>query len=292
MEVRALGEDDPRGIRAHVPRDARQEVRAGAGVDVHPEVARLHGHAAIDHERERLHPELGGIDAEHQMVHRRVADQGRLDDVVAVDARLRGHGAGEIADRALHRGGERGRLAFVLLQVRDAAHQILAEPDLRIHHAAACDHLAGVEVAEVSSDGRGAHVDRETVHAFLEPGPHRDEVTAFAHRHGAIPVAAVGLAGAHRGGQSLEEAQVRLQADEPPFAFEGLQQPSEVAGLVRHARPVELDVEEFHQGVDLEVADLTGRLAHHLPVDLAVGGHVDDDVAAHHRLAAQAPAVR
>ena len=85
-EVRALGEDDPGGVRAHVPRDARQEVRAGAGVDVHPEVPRLHRHAAVDHERERLHAELGGVDAEHEVVHGRVAHQGRLDDVLAVES--------------------------------------------------------------------------------------------------------------------------------------------------------------------------------------------------------------
>ena len=104
-------------------------------------------------------------------------------------------------------------------------------------------------------------------------------------------VAAVGLAGAHRGGQALEEAQIRVETFKPPFVLKRLQQPCEVAGLIRHAGAVELDVEELHQGVDLEVADLVGCLAHRLAVDLALGRHVDDHVAAHHRLAAQAPPV-
>ena len=290
--MRALGEDDSGGIRAHVPRDARQEVRAGAGVDVHPEVARPHGHAAVDHERERLHSELGGIDAEHQMVHGRVADQGRLDDVLAVDSRLRRDGGGELPDRALHRGGERRRLALVLLKVGDAAHQVFAEPDLRVHHAAARDHLARFEVAQMPRDGSGADVDREPVHVLLEPGPHRNEVAAFVYRDGALPVAAVRFAGPHCGGQALEKAQVRAQAGELPFAFERLQHPGEVAGLVRHARAVQLDVEQLDHRVDFEVADLVGRLSHHLAVDLALGRHVDDDIAAHLRLAAQSPAFR
>ena len=144
----------------------------------------------------------------------------------------------------------------------------------------------------MSGDGGGADVDGEPEYPFLESGPYRDELTAFAHCDRAIPVAAVGLAGPHRGGQALEEAQIRAETIEPPFTLQSLQQPCEVARLVRHARPVELDVEELHQRVDLEVADLVGRLAHHLPVNLAVGRHVDDDIAAHHCLAAQAPAVR
>ena len=164
--------------------------------------------------------------------------------------------------------------------------------NLRIHHAAACDHLAGFEVAQVSGDGGGADVDGEAVHPFLESGPYCNQLAPFAHRDGAFPVAAPGLAGAHRGGQALEEAQIRVEAAELPFPFERLQQPGGVAGLVRHARSVELDVVELDDRVDLEVADLVGRLAHHLAVDLAVGRHVDDHVALHHRLAAQAPSVR
>ena len=41
----------------------------------------------------------------------------------------------------------------------------------------------------------------------------------------------------------------------------------------------DLDVIEAHDGIDVDRMAL-GALAHHLPVDLAFGRHVDDEIAA------------
>ena len=53
----------------------------------------------------------------------------------------------------------------------------------------------------------------------------------------------------------------------------------------------DLDVIEAHDRVDLDRMRL-GALAHDLPVDLAFGRHVDDEIAANPRLAPEPPAGR
>ena len=52
--------------------------------------------------------------------------------------------------------------------VGDAAHQVLAEPDLRVHLTRRREDVAGVEVAEMAGDRRGAHVERDPVGRVVE----------------------------------------------------------------------------------------------------------------------------
>ena len=47
--------------------------------------------------------------------------------------------------------------------VRDAAHQVLAEADLRVHLAGRGEHLAAEEIAEVAGDRGRADVERDPV---------------------------------------------------------------------------------------------------------------------------------
>ena len=55
--------------------------------------------------------------------------------------------------------------------IGDAAHQILAEADLRIHRADRSDDGAGREIAEMRRDSRRAHVDRDAEGALARsPG--------------------------------------------------------------------------------------------------------------------------
>ena len=52
--------------------------------------------------------------------------------------------------------------------VGDAAHEILAEADLRVHLARGGEHFAGSEVAEVAGDRRRADVERDPVRAVVK----------------------------------------------------------------------------------------------------------------------------
>ena len=114
----------------------------GAGVD------RL-----VGRELERRGAERRRVEAEHEVVHDRVADDHDVEHVRAVDA-----GRGARARRPLARAPARTApvssrgAAGVHHHVRHAAHQILAEPDLRVHDPGRREHLAGGEIAEVAGD--------------------------------------------------------------------------------------------------------------------------------------------
>ena len=77
-----------------------------------------------------------------------------------------------------------------------------------------------------------------------------------------------------------------------PLALERLAQPRQVARRRGEVRLLDLDEIEAHDRVDLDRVRV-GLLAHDLAVDLALGRHVDDDVAGHGGGAAEpAPGVR
>jgi hypothetical protein len=79
--------------------------------------------------------ELDGIEPEEEVMHDRVADDRHLDDVGALHPRLAGHRADELVEGLAHGRGQLALAARVHHHVRDPAHQVLAEPDLRVHEA-------------------------------------------------------------------------------------------------------------------------------------------------------------
>ena len=115
--------------------DARQgvEPRAGRHLDadlVRPELQRA-GHG----QRERRLAEFGRIDAKEQMVHDRIADEHAVENVVAVDATLIADLSDQRIDSFAHRFGHRLAAVGIHHDVGDAAHQILAEANLRVRRA-------------------------------------------------------------------------------------------------------------------------------------------------------------
>ena len=136
---------------------ARPRSRAGAS-------------SAVDGQREGRAAELDRIEAEEEVVHDRVADHGHLDDAVRAIAASARDVADQPSTRLAHRRGQLAVAAGVHHDVGDPAHQVLAEADLRVHHAGRGQHLAGDEVGEMGGDGGRADVDGEAVDA-LDAGP-------------------------------------------------------------------------------------------------------------------------
>ena len=79
--VRRFGEHDARRVGPHVARDAGQHVDPATGVDVEVDVACLQVEPVRPREREGGAAQLGRIDAEQQVVHDRVADEGGVQNV-------------------------------------------------------------------------------------------------------------------------------------------------------------------------------------------------------------------
>ena len=180
--VRRLGQDHPGRVGADVSGDARQQVHARARVDVQIDVGRPAVDGAVRGQRERRAAELRRIDPQEQVMHDRVADDRERQDVGRIGVDLHAQVGDQLVDaRADHLGQLRLR-ARVHHHVGHAAHQVLAEPDLRVHRAAHREHLAARQIAELSRDRRRADVERHAERAVAEPGPEADDRRAVVHR--------------------------------------------------------------------------------------------------------------
>ena len=147
-QIGPLGEHDARGVGADVPGDARQHVDARVAVNREVDLGRPQRQRRIGRERERRAAQLERADAEQQVMHDRIADERRFEDVLARDARLPRDLRGEIVDRAAHDVGQLLLAAGIHHHPRHAAHQVFAEADLRIHRAGRRHDFAARQVAQ------------------------------------------------------------------------------------------------------------------------------------------------
>ena len=85
-----MRKDRARCIRADVAGDAGQEVGAGAGVHADLQLTSRRADRSVRGQRERRGSERNGIDPQDQVMHDRIADEGDLEDVGRVHARLLG----------------------------------------------------------------------------------------------------------------------------------------------------------------------------------------------------------
>ena len=206
-------------------------------------------------------------------MHDRVADDRQLVDLVALDARAHrelGDEAVEgLADRRGHLPGALGMHHCV----RDPAHEVLAEPDLGVHHPVAGEDGSVGQVGEVAGDRRGPDVDRDAVRLVMEPRPDPGHgvtlVDRDRHRERTL---------LERRLEVADDGQIRLEIGQAPFLLERLEQADEIARWRGQLRRDHLDVVEPDDGVDMEVADVEA-LADDLAVDLALRRDVDDGVA-------------
>ena len=284
--VRLLGQDDAGGVRADVPGDARQDVDPRARVRAQAQLGGGRPDRPVRRQRERRAAERRRVDAEQEVVHDRVADDRQLEDLGPLDAGPHRQRGDEPVERLAHRGRHLAGALGMHHRVRDAAHEVLAEADLRVHDAVAGEDGAVGEVGEVTGDRRRTDVDGDAVGGLVEARPDADDLAALVDRDG-DPVRAL-LEGRLERADDLE---VRLESGQLPLALERLEQPGEVARRRRELRRRDLDVVEADDRVDDEVADVEA-LADDLAVDLALGRDVDEDVAADLGRARQAPVRR
>ena len=129
----------------------------------------------VDREREGCGAEGRRVDAEQEVVHDRVAHEGHLEDVAAVDLSGASELGGQLREAAAHGPRQLSLRSGVEHDVGDAAHEVLAEPDLRVHLAGGCEHVARQEVAEMPGDRRRADVEGDPEGAVVQSRPDRGD---------------------------------------------------------------------------------------------------------------------
>ena len=167
----------PGGVRADVAGDARQDVDAGArmraaGPAPRPVVVTARSVASANGAQPSG---IGSMPSRRWcMIGLPTIASSRISSRL-MPARI----ASEAIEPVERLADGRGHLAGALgmhHRVRDAAHQVLAEADLRVHHAVAGEDGAVGQVGEVAGDRRRADVDRDAVGRLVEARPDADDL--------------------------------------------------------------------------------------------------------------------
>ena len=162
------------------------------------------------------------------MMHDRVADQRHFQDFVACDPGL----ARGFADQRVHRLAHHARQLLVAARVHhhvgDAAHQIFAEADLRVHRPDRGDDLAAHEIGQMGGDGGRADIDRDAEGALGEARHDGDDVAALAQRDGDLP-----LPRAQRLLKASERREIGVRFVEIPLLVQSLLQATKIARTAR-----------------------------------------------------------
>ena len=175
--------------------------------------------AAVERQREGRAAEFGRIEPEEEMMHDRIADDRRPRR--SRRARRRASPASSpisasIAARTLR--GQFGLAAGVHHHVGDAAHQIFAEADLRVHRAGGGDDFAGHEIAQMRGDRGRADVEGDAVGAVAKAGQDGDDLAPLAQGDGDL--ASRRRAASSAGPRST--LQVRAGLADAPLLAQGL----------------------------------------------------------------------
>ncbi len=271
--MRGLSQDDACRVGADVPGDARQHIGAGAGMGLELELRTADSDRTIGGERERRGPERDRVNAQQEVVHDRVAHDRQLEDLIAPDPGLCGEPGQQAVERFAHRRSHLGRPLGMHHGVRDAAHQVLAEPDLRIHRPVRCEDSTVGKVRQMPGDCCRTDIDRNAVCLLVQAWPDGADRAAVVDPHGDSPPSDL------QGGLEIpDDMQVRFEVGQSPLRFQCFLEAPEVAGRGGELRLSHLDVVKADDRVDVEVADVE-VLANDLAVDLALRRDIDDDVA-------------
>src|SRR5690625_1090511 len=286
--MRLFRKDDAGGVGAHMAGNAGQHVDPRVRGELEVELLRPEGDAGVEGQGKGGTAQLRRIDAEQKVVHDRVGDEGGIEEIAGLEARFGTDLPQQAVDALAHGLGHFPVTARVHHDVGHPAHQVFAEADLRVHDAAGGQYFTGGKIAEVRGNGGGADVDRDPIGLVVKTRPNRRQDLSAVDRDRDLPVAL-----AQRLLQPLQDAQVHAQVPDvevlyTPLLLQRQQQPLQVARGVVHVGLLDLDVVQPHRGIELDVADL-GALADNLLVDLAVGGHIDDQIVEQQCLAREAP---
>ena len=134
-KVGALSQYHAGSIGTNMPGDARQHVNPGIAMYQEINLHRPQRDGPISGQRKRGTAQLHRIDAQKEVVHDGVANEGGLQDVLRRDSCLRGHIKGKFVQRSPNCCGHVLVPARIHHDVRDPTHQVFAKTDLGVHDA-------------------------------------------------------------------------------------------------------------------------------------------------------------
>ena len=281
--VRPLGQHGRGRVGADVAGDARTDEHPRRG-KLQTEIDGRGAHRLGAGQGERRLTERGRVDAQHDVVHDRVADDHDVEQLVGRLAGL----AQQIGDQLVESGADARRQLLVAARVhhhvRDPAHQVFAEPDLRVHHPGSRQHLAGRQVAEMAGDRRRADIDGDAERRVDEPRPDGDRggVAIDGDGDGSVIVGGRPVSGAQHRGAPAAHDEIMRSNDRLADQF------GHRLRIAQHGLG-HVDVEQRELRIDDQTGEID-RLAHDLLVDLALRGHGDHRVGEHGRRATEAAA--
>ena len=82
--------------------DAGQHVDPGLGMQVEADLPRLAGKGGFRHQRKRRRAQLQRVQAQQEVMHHWVADDGELENVIRLDAAFPRRLGGQFVDRVAH----------------------------------------------------------------------------------------------------------------------------------------------------------------------------------------------
>ena len=221
------------------------------------------------------------------MVHHRVADDDRLDDFRRCHTGLVRQRLGQIAQSLAHNARHLDIAARVHHDIGDAAHQIFAKADLRVHQAGGGQHRSIRQRDEMARDGRRAQINCQPVErGFAQAGEQRNEAggllrIALPDRSRDLPVALA----QHRL-ELRHHRKIGLQAFDPESVFQSGGEALEIAQRFVHIGFGHIDEVNPHRRIHLH-HPLGGGFADHLLMHLGFGRHVEHHIALDAGLAAQ-----
>ena len=248
-------------------------MRPAARIDHDLDLAGPKCQRGIGGEGKRCAAKFNRINAEDEMMHDRVADNGHLDDIGEIDPGFCGSLLRQIVESLADNTRQHFLTAGIHHDIGDAAHEVFAETDLRIHLAHRSDDFAAGQVRQMGGDGGGADINRKAVDDILEARPDMDQLTLVADSDSHFPVSRT-----ENLLQAVQGRAVDPQFTDFPLLGQGQIQPLQIAGRVMHVRLAYLDIMQAHDRVYFNGPCLDA-LAHHLAVHLAGFRHIDNNVA-------------
>ena len=221
VQMRRLAQNHAGGIRADMSGNAGKDVGARRWVgNIDGKLARPEKDWLVRGKREWRAAKLGRVDAEKEMVHHGIADEGQIHNLIRIDHRFGSELANHGGDRFAN--GKRHLLiaAWIHHDVADPAHEVFAETDLRVHQAGRRNDFTGAELDQMAGDRGRADVEGNAVDLFFEAGPDRNNALIGVDHGGHAPIRL-----AERLLQILHHPKVGAETGQLPLLFERALQP-------------------------------------------------------------------